>query len=249
MNRRGWKWPTIGPLFVCCVLWGAAAQASLYERPKDRPQLPNPMGYVSDHAGVLDDEWKARIRSVCQDLERKTGVEMVVVTVPTIKPFASANEYATALYEKWGIGSAQQEHGVMVLVSVQERQAAMTLGRQMLPVITPAIMSQAGGAYLHPSIALGHYGEGLYRTVVALAAPAQEIRVGSLAKHHFKGVGFWITLFTGVGALSFFWWISRPDLRHPYRRIQKGEYWGTGQGGFGGNWGGFGGGTSGEGWR
>jgi uncharacterized protein len=91
MNRRGWKWPTIGPLFVCCVLWGAAAQASLYERPKDRPQLPNPMGYVSDHAGVLDDEWKARIRSVCQDLERKTGVEMVGVMVPTIKPFASAN--------------------------------------------------------------------------------------------------------------------------------------------------------------
>ena len=74
-------------------------------------------------------------------------------------------------------------------------------------------------------------------------------RVGTLAKHHFKGVGFWITLFTSLGAMSFFWWISRPDLRHPYRRIQRGEYWGTGQGGFGGNWGGFGGGTSGEGFK
>lgn len=239
----------VGLWLVMLVSWIGGAQASLYERPKDRQQLPNPAGYVSDHAGVLDDDWKARIRSVCQDLERKTGVEMVVVTVPTIKPFGSVNEYATALYEKWGIGSAQQEHGVMVLVAVQERQAAMTLGRQMLPVITPAIMSQVGGAYLHPSIELGHFGEGLYRTVVALAAPAQEVRVGTLAKSHFKGVGFWITLFTSVGALSFFWWISRPDLRHPYKRIQRGEYWGTGQGGFGGNWGGFGGGTSGEGYR
>lgn len=63
------------------------------------------MGYVSDHAGVLDAEWKERIRSVCQDLERKTGVEMVQVTVPSIKPFLSANEYAAALYGKWGIGS------------------------------------------------------------------------------------------------------------------------------------------------
>lgn len=233
-------------LLLLCV---GVGEASLYERPKERPQLPGPMGYVSDHAGVLEDEWKARIRSVCQDLERKTGVEMVVVTVPTIKPFASANEYATALYEKWGIGSAQQEHGVMVLVAVQERQAAMTLGRQMLPIITPAIMSEVGGSYLHPAIQLGHYGDGLYRTVVALAAPAQEVRVGALGKTHFKGVGFWITLFTSIGAISFFWWISRPDLRHPYRRIQRGEYWGTGQGGFGGNMGGFGGGTSGEGWR
>jgi uncharacterized protein len=225
------------------------AQGSLYERPKERPQIPGPLGYVSDHAGVLDAEWKERIRSVCQDLERKTGVEMVVVTVPTIKPFASANEYATALYEKWGIGSAQQEHGVLVLVAVQERQAAMTLGRQMLPVVTPTVMGKVGGAYLHPAIERGHFGEGLYRTVVALAAPAQEVRVGSLAKHHFKGVGFWITLLTSIGAMCFFWWISRPDLRHPYRRIQRGEYWGTGQGGFGGNWGGFGGGTSGEGFR
>jgi uncharacterized protein len=229
------------------VLSIGSAGAVPYDRPKI--QLPEPRGYVSDHAEVLDGNWKERIRSVCQDLERKTGVEMVVVTVPSIKPFGSANEYATAIYEKWGIGSTQQEHGVLVLVAVQERQAAMTLGRQMLPVITPAVMNRVGGEYLHPSIDLGHFGEGLYRTVVALASQSQQVRVGSLTKMHFKGVGFWITLFTSIGAMSFLWWISRPDLRHPYSRIRKGEFWGTGQGGFGGNFGGFGGGTSGEGWK
>ena len=233
-------------LFIL-LLSAGSAEAISYDRPKI--QLPEPRGYVSDHAQVLDRDWKERIRSVCQDLERKTGVEMVVVTVPSIKPFGSAHEFATAIYEKWGIGSTQQEHGVLVLVAVQERQAAITLGRQMLPRITPAVMSQVGGEYLHPSIDLGHFGEGLYRTVVALASKSQDVRVGTLARTHFKGVGFWITLFTSLGALFFFWWISRPDLRHPYRRIQRGEYWGTGQGGFGGNWGGFGGGTSGEGFR
>ena len=48
----------------------------------------------SYYAQAIDGDWKQPIRSVCQDLERKTGVEMVVVTVPTIKPFGSANEYA-----------------------------------------------------------------------------------------------------------------------------------------------------------
>lgn len=236
-----------GISLIVVMLTAGSVAAAPYERPK--LQLPEPRGYVSDHAQVLDDDWRARIRSVCQDLERKTGVEMVVVTVSTIKPFGSANDYATAIYEKWGIGSAQQEHGVLVLVAVQERQAAMTLGRQMLPVITPALMNQIGSEYLRPSIELGHFGEGLYRTVVALASPAQEVRVGSTAHRHFRGLGFWITLLTSIGAILFFWWISRPDLRHPFRRIQKGEYWGTGQGGFGGNFGGFGGGTSGEGYR
>jgi uncharacterized protein len=232
---------------LCLIFFGGIAQAGSYERPK--LQLPGPQGYVSDHAQAIEGDWKERIRSVCQDLERKTGVEMVVVTVPTIKPFGSANEYATALYEKWGIGSTQQEHGVMVLVAVQERQAAITLGRQMLPVITPTVISQVGRESLQPSIEVGHFGEGLYLTVVALASPAQEVRVGDIPKVHSKGLGFWLALFTSIGAFSFFWWISRPDRRHPYKRIQKSEYWGTGQGGFGGNFGGFGGGTNGEGWK
>ena len=196
------------------------ALATSYDRPKI--QLPEPRGYVSDHAQAIDGDWKERIRSVCQDLERKTGVEMVVVTVPTIKPFGSANEYATALYEKWGIGSTQQEHGVLVLVAVQERQAAITLGRQMLPVITPTVMNQVGHENLQPSIELGHFGEGLYLTVVALASPAQEVRVGDHREDTIsKALGFWLAIFTAIVALSFFWWISRPDLRHPYRRIQK----------------------------
>ncbi len=234
-------------VLLCLLFTVSVGLASPYERPKIK--LPDPMGYVSDHAGVIEEDWRTRIRSVAQDLERKTGVEMVIVTVPTIKPLGSANEYATAIYEKWGIGSTQQEHGILVLVAVEERQAAMTLGRQMLPVITPTVMNQVGSEYLHPSIARGHFGEGIYRTAVALASHCQDIRVGALSKTHFKGLGFWITLCTSIGALSFLWWISRPDLRHPYSRIRKGEYWGTGQGGFRGNWGGFGGGTSGEGYR
>lgn len=231
------------------VLGGNAAQASLYERPKERVPLPDPIGYVSDHAQVVEQEWKDRIRSVCIDLEKKSGVEMVIVTVPSIKPYPSAKHYADALYEKWQIGSTQQEHGLMVLVAVQERQAAMALGRKMFSVITPTVRSEVSRDYLQPAIERGHFGEGLYRTAVALATPAQEVRLNTPSRPRIKGLGIWITLGTTIAVVVFFGWISRPDLRHPYRRIQKGEYWGTGQGGFGGNWGGFGGGTSGEGYR
>lgn len=130
-------------LLFCLVMAGLSeSHASFYNRSKDQPKLPGPIGYVSDHAQVLSADEKERIRSVCQDLERKTGVEMVLVTVPSIAPFLSANDYATALYEQWKIGSMQQEHGVMVVVAVQERQAAITLGRRMMPIITPEVRNQ-----------------------------------------------------------------------------------------------------------
>jgi len=236
-------------LGLIVLLSAVEAPASLYERPKERVPLPNPMGYVSDHAQVVDGQWKERIRSVCIDLEKKSGVEMVIVTVPSMKPYPTAREYADALYQKWQIGSTQQEHGVMVLVAVEERQAAMALGRRMFPVITPAVRNEVSRTYLQPAIDRGDFGEGLYRTSVALATPAQEVRLDTPLRPRIKGLGVWITLGTTGAIVAFFWLISRPDLRHPYRRIQKGEYWGTGQGGFGGNWGGFGGGTSGEEWR
>ena len=69
-------------MLLCLVVVEGLAPAAFYERPKI--QLPGPQGYVSDHAQVINGDWKERIRSVCQDLERKTGVEMVVVTVPSI---------------------------------------------------------------------------------------------------------------------------------------------------------------------
>ena len=239
----------LAALSLSLAFWTVDAQASFYDRPKERAPLPSPMGYVSDHAQVVEQAWKDRIRSVCIDLEKKSGVEMVLVTVPSMKPYSTAVAYADALYEKWQIGSTQQDHGIMVVVAVEERQVAMALGRQMFPVITPAVRAEVSRKYLQPAIERGQFGEGLYQTAVALATPAQEARITAPTRTRIRGLGIWITLGTTIAVVSFFWWISRPDLRHPYRRIQKGEYWGTGQGGFGGNWGGFGGGTNGEGWR
>ncbi|MBM4125206.1 MAG: TPM domain-containing protein [Nitrospira sp.] len=255
-------WP--GVLFRLAVLsllllpQGAEAMLNdlrpLASMPYGRPDakaavLPDPMGYVSDHADGLDADWKARIRSVCQDLERKTGVEMVVVTVKTIKPYATVQDYAEALYQRWGVGTAQQGHGVLVLAAMEERQAAVTVGRSLYAVVRPELLAQVGAQYLEPAFRDGQFGEGLYRTTVALATSTQDIHVGAPLRSHVKGLGVFLTVTTGVGVLVFFWWISRPDLRHPFGRIRRGEYWGSGQGGFGGNFGGFGGGMSGEWWK
>jgi uncharacterized protein len=243
---KGWRWMAAAFL-ASGVLFQLVVAAEAPAGPYEKVSLPEPLGYVSDHAAIIDPDWKARIRSVSQDLERKTGVEMIVVTVPDLKPFKTADEYATALYQRWGIGTAQDEHGMLVLLAVHERQAAVTVGRRMLAVTTGEVVRKIGAEYLDPAVRNGHFGEGLYRTAVALATVSQDIRVGVLARTHFRGLGFWLTLFTAAGALSFLWWLSRPDLRHPYGRLRRGEYWGSGQGGFGGNFGGFGGGMSGEG--
>lgn len=245
-HERSWlveRW-----LFVLAALFGLVMPATFAgATPGERPRLPEPLGYVSDHAQVLDSDWRSRIRSVCQDLERKTGVEMVVVTVPSLKPFATPNLYSEALFQNWKIGSTAEEHGLLILLSVQERQAAITVGKRMVPTVTSAVVQKVWTEFLEPSVRTGHFGEGLYRTVVGIASVSQDIRVGPPARSHLKGLGFVITLATVLSVIGVLWWISRPDLRHPFSKIRKGDYWAGGQGGFGGNFGGFGGVMGGDG--
>lgn len=227
---------------------GAAGPWTVHAAPPPPQDLPKPLGYVSDHGRVLSPEWKERIRSVCKDLETKTGVEMVVVTVGSIEPYAQVREYADALYKYWRIGSAQREHGVMVLAYTARPQVSVTLGRNMIRVISPGLLDQVTQDYVEPSVQVGNFGEGLYRTAVALASAAQDVRVGEPRKRRSGAAGLWIMVSSVILVVGFFWWITRPDKRHPFRRVQQGDYWGTGQGGFGGNFGGFGGATSGEEW-
>ena len=230
-------------VLLLCVTFPQASGAA----PKDRQPLPDPMGYVSDHAGVVEADWKARIRSVCQDLERKTGIEMVVVTVKSLSPYRSANDYASAIYQRWGVGSAQQEHGIVILAAIEEQGAAVTVGKGLIGRLTHTQVQEAGQQYLDPAFRDARYGEGLYRTTVALASGLQDVRVGEPSRRHMKGVGVVLTILTAIGAFAFLWWISRPDLRHPFRRLHRGQFWGSGQGVYGGNFGGFGGSTSGDG--
>jgi uncharacterized protein len=234
------KWRAF-PTLLCLLLIPVATGAA-----STRP-LPGPLGYVSDHGSVLEPDWRARLRSVGQDLERKAAVEMVVVTVPDLNGFSSGEDYAAELYRRWGIGTTQQDRGILVLASVGDRHVAVTVGPAMQQALPADLQERLAAKYLQPLLRRGQYGEGLYRLTVALATAAQQGRQDADGRTGRKTFGIVLTVLTGVGALAFLWWISRPDLRHPYRRLRRGEFWGSGQGGYGGNFGGFGGGMGGEG--
>lgn len=132
-----------------------------------------------------------------------------MVTVPTLKPYPSANDYAMGLYQKWGIGSAQDEHGVLILLAVQERQAAVTMGRRMIPVMGGEVVGRVGHEYLDPAIKKTAFRRGAVSHRRGLGIPlAGGSRVSSTKKAHFRGLGFWITVTTASGAL---WFLSSPS--------------------------------------
>ena len=237
--------PSLIILIVLCTVGGTLSWAGDSVGQTSRT-FPTPRGYVSDYGNFIDATWQRRIREVCKELEDRTGVEMIVVTTATIDPYAHAREYAEKLYVAWRIGTAQQERGILLLGSLQEQQAVVVLGRNLLPVIGKPQLDDLSTRHLVPMFQNAQYGEALYRTAVGLASASGNLTNEAGQPPQSSSPGFWMNLGVVLTMVYVLWRFTRPERKHPFQRWRRGEYWGTGQGGFGGNFGGFRGGTGGR---
>lgn len=101
---------------------------------KDYWPFPNPdAGYVSDHAYLLGRQKEEEIERWLWQIESKTGVEIIVVTINSIDdypgtPNANIEEFATALFDTYAIGNMPENDGVLLLVAVNDRKARIELG-------------------------------------------------------------------------------------------------------------------------
>lgn len=58
-------------------------------------------GWVTDMAGILNEETEAQINQMVSELEAKKGIEMAVVTVPETSSAASPKTFASELFNFW----------------------------------------------------------------------------------------------------------------------------------------------------
>jgi uncharacterized protein len=95
--------------------------------------LPQPVSdTVSDFAAVLDATEEGRIQRALQQVRDETGVQMVVVTMPSLAVYGGAgmrlDAYAKALFNAWGVGGADRNDGIMMLVVTDDREVRIALG-------------------------------------------------------------------------------------------------------------------------
>jgi len=89
--------------------------------------------YINDYAELLTPETTASIQAMLTDLGRNNGIEMTVVTIHSISDYATGDttieSFATHLFNRWGLGDAQTNKGVLLLVALRERKVRIELGR------------------------------------------------------------------------------------------------------------------------
>jgi uncharacterized protein len=212
------------------------------------------VGFVNDFAGVVDSGSKDRIEGVAEALKAKTGVEIAVVTVQTIEPYGSVEEYAIDLATEWGIGKADEDTGILMLLSMQERQVRLEVGYGLEGIIPDGLAGEIIDRSMLPDLRAGNYGTGLLRGVEAAAGliareydvDLGEYRLSESRKYTRPGVPvglimFIIFAFLFGGGRFLFW----PLLFMGGAASRRGFYgggFGSGGTGMGGGFSGFSGG-------
>ena len=89
--------------------------------------LPALTGRVVDDANLLAPKQEARLAAQSAELEKTTGHQLVVVTIPSLHGRDIAT-FGVDLGRRWGIGRKDIDDGVLLIVAPNERKARIEVG-------------------------------------------------------------------------------------------------------------------------
>ncbi|MFC2316458.1 MAG: TPM domain-containing protein [Selenomonas massiliensis] len=159
---------------------------------------PAQRAYVVDTAGMVATEDAAQIAKIGAELRAKTKAEIVVVTVATLGG-TDIESYANDLFRSWGIGDAQLNNGVLLLIAKDDRAFRIEVGYGLEGAITDgyagSVLDAMKGEFrkenYSPAIlqayvtlaqkAGAEYGVALESLGAALGIPAKPAQLGTVA--------------------------------------------------------------------
>lgn len=138
--------------------WGSTAAQMNFPALQDR--------FVNDFANVINSEDEAEIGRLFQQLEADTGIEATVVTIRSMQDYAAGYDdiepFATAWFNQWGIGNAETNDGVMIIVAVDDRQMRIELGEGYGNFYNSA-MQEVINEFMLPRFREGDFSTGIRR--------------------------------------------------------------------------------------
>ena len=236
-----------------------------------RPNLAMPAHYVDDQVHVINAEHAHALNGILQELEQKTGVQYIILTVETTGGLP-IEQFSIELLDKWKLGQKGKDNGLLFTFTLKDRMARFETGYGLEGIITDAFAGRVGREFLVPYVKQGQYSRGIYEAnlrVIRRIADSYKVTLTGMptlsrpvanpglsygGRSPGPCCGFLLflllimLLFGGIRRGRFWPWLLLPFLFRGFSgRGGHGRSGSYGGGPFGGGFGGFGGGMPGGG--
>ncbi len=157
---------TGGRIISRALLVGAVALLP-FDSPAGNVDVPYLSGRVVDGAEVLKDDTRRRLAEQLEAHEKATTDQVVVLTVPTLGD-AGVEEYATAVFDSWKLGTKEKDNGILLLVAPTERRLRIEVGRGLEGVLPDITAGRIIRNVITPRFRSGNYDAGVEQGVQSI---------------------------------------------------------------------------------
>lgn len=229
-------------------------------------KFPKLNGRVVDNANLINSLDEANLIEKLAGFEKRSSDQLVVATIQSLQG-QNLEEYSNLLFREWGLGQAEENNGVLLLISKADRKIRIEVGYGLEGILTDAASKTIIDQFIVPQFKIGNFSAGIVggaEKIISVLS-GDEFELQSRAKRNFESHRndinweellffiIWGTLFFGPLAFSILAPIFGEKIGpHHYKwlgiSIKPGSGDSTGSaGGFGGGFSGGGGGFSGGG--
>jgi uncharacterized protein len=96
---------------------------------------PARTGWVTDQAGALSPDQRARLAQQLNDYERSSSFEIAVVLVRSLDG-KTIEDYSYDLAKAWKVGKAGKDNGVLLLIALDDRKMRIETGKGVGHLLT-----------------------------------------------------------------------------------------------------------------
>jgi len=135
----------------------------------DTLPIPALSGRVVDQAGILTSSEESRLTTKLKDLEDKTSIQLVVVTLSSLRG-SPIEDWGLALGRTWGIGQKGKDNGALLIVAPNDRELRIEVGYGLEGTLPDATASAIIRNVIVPRFKSGDMADGISDGVDAIIA-------------------------------------------------------------------------------
>lgn len=121
--------------------------------------IEKPTGFLLDKADIFSSQQRDVLENKISEFEKNTGNEISVVSVNSLDGDSIEN-VAQSIFDKWKIGKTGKDNGLLILISVSDRQIRIHTGYGLEAVLPDLLSYKIQTDIMIPKFKEGNFFEG-----------------------------------------------------------------------------------------